>query len=1342
MQRRCCERSGWRKVAGEKWMLTAGEVVNERYRVRSLLGKGGLSYVYEVEDLQLPTRWALKEFHPRNLHDDEIKKVREQFSKEVAILSRLKHPRLPYVSDSFTFEDHDYMVMELVEGKTLDELIRERHEPFPEDLVKEWALQILEILEYLHSQNPPIIYRDIKPQNIIVSSQFGIRFIDFGIARLFNPVKEQDTLFMGTPGFAPPEQFRQRQTDIRSDIYSLGATIHYLLSLQDPGAHPFDFAPLSVLNPKVSPLMERAVQKAVEIRAENRFQNAKDMQKVLLGEVSIDVFRQGFIIVDPREITMADLDPRLPNKKELTIKSSAGEVLQGHLTSEHPGLHLDPVDFDAPLAKIALTADGRKFPRGEKTLTSVILSTATAKMTIPVSVQFKPTFIRGLSPAVAGVLFFLIPLLAGIVWRTYLLEAHGGSPMVVVLLIVASSAIIGFFVPSKHLDTLSIALYLCLCAPMILLGQKMLNLQNPQIAIYSNVLTTMALFQLFSAVLCIVLFLFALQFSPRQKTDMRLIIIVSFFVFPFLLYMISFFEVISGSFIFSNKLLSFALSSLTSLLFSLQFLRISISESRVSNLIPPSAGKVRYGKIIRYGGLIVVSALFACLWYWLCSHYDSFNGGSTFLAGIPVFLKMLEYTVFLPNLLAAFYHYGKPACIAGVTLLALLFYLLAPRFKFPARALVTFLILGCSVNFFLSLEQNHRTSMELFRKSLMTDPLNIINDPNFARSSPRWDTFARFYGTILGADNKLRIRQFKIAADKYSAALNLLTPVERNSTGGRKIRYLMDQAKIWDYFESKKPGGLGYFDDMLSESPENIRGGRLKIFDSSAERRDDMSRFMVLPDKFFCFVYQDKILKFENDYEVLATVRFYKGLLYEFKGANIDGKRSFKQMKELLDSLPGGAIKEALEGEWKARQALYSSLGDIQKRKKEYYIGISTYYRGRKNNNLALPLLSLIAEKFSSTISESGELIETYYSLGATESGDLMVEKLLKKNSLAGPGQLEKAPATFYSALKEAAHGKFSNAYSLLESLSEMKAFEDNIPYIRKKRDIAATLRYWEKVHLLSNRIEKLDRKHITADDCLVTAFSYDITGSFEKAKPYYEKYVNRKDLTDIDRRRAAIVRNRLTGGPVPSYIILEQIHHCESESRYRVLIEGEGVPQEFIPELVYYHGLKDSPRISMSENIRLLKLKHFSNKNYTKIFNRVEFKDPAKEEKERSYRFFIYYDFENASYFPIEFTSIEPVVFNSKYVKEVQSRTSLRPDQREMGIHMIAVGDHWLAVIPRFRFIYGPQSLAYTVDYFHNCNSPHAFKDIYPDEIKGLLTREALMPHLVPDVRAEGASH
>ncbi len=217
---------------------------------------------------------------------------------------------------------------------------------------------------------------------------------------------------MGTPGFASPEQFRRSQSDGRSDIFSLGALMHYLLTLQDPGLRPFDFEPPSLANSAVSNLMEKIMQKALEIKPENRFLGALEMKKVLSGELSIDDLPgRGFIIISPQELHFLNMRPGKEKAAEITVRNSRDlEMVRAHLTSAHPGLIAEPSSIDAPSATINVRPDHRRFRRGEKTETSLTLSTESSKVSIPVTVHYQPSFLRRLSPAWYGLAGLIIPL--------------------------------------------------------------------------------------------------------------------------------------------------------------------------------------------------------------------------------------------------------------------------------------------------------------------------------------------------------------------------------------------------------------------------------------------------------------------------------------------------------------------------------------------------------------------------------------------------------------------------------------------------------------------------------------------------------------------------------------------------------------------------------------------------------------------------------------------------------------------------------------------------------------------------------------------------------------------
>ena len=266
-------------------LLDAGDVLQDRYRIVRVLGKGGMGAVYLVEDMRLyGKQWALKELLERFIDPAEREEAIAQFRREVQILGGLRHPHLPEVVNTFEAQGRHYLVMEFIEGQTLKELLEAAPEgQLSEEQVLDWAAQICDVLDYLHSHDPPVIFRDLKPANVMITPGGQVKLIDFGVARLFDPDKGTDTLRMGTVGYAPPEQYSgQGQTTPRSDIYALGATLYDLLTNDSPEAHPFVFAPLRQLNRKVSARTARVVDKAVQLDPSDRFSCARTLKAALL----------------------------------------------------------------------------------------------------------------------------------------------------------------------------------------------------------------------------------------------------------------------------------------------------------------------------------------------------------------------------------------------------------------------------------------------------------------------------------------------------------------------------------------------------------------------------------------------------------------------------------------------------------------------------------------------------------------------------------------------------------------------------------------------------------------------------------------------------------------------------------------------------------------------------------------------------------------------------------------------------------------------------------------------------------------------------------------------------
>ena len=264
-----------------KEILETGTILNDRYRVLNVLGKGGMSNVYLVEDQKLHSQWALKEMldiYP----DDEKEEILEQFRKEARILAGMKHSNLPRVFDSFEENNRHYLVMEYIEGLTLEDIFEKDPDISPRKIL-DWSIQLCDVLDYLHSQG--IIYRDLKPGNVMVDKENRVYLVDFGIARLFSGGKIHDTIIIGTPGFASPEHHGRAETDGRSDIYSLGATLHFLLTRNDPQKIPFVFKKPSELNPKIPEKFSFAIIKAVALDPSERFQTVKEMKEFLVDKV-------------------------------------------------------------------------------------------------------------------------------------------------------------------------------------------------------------------------------------------------------------------------------------------------------------------------------------------------------------------------------------------------------------------------------------------------------------------------------------------------------------------------------------------------------------------------------------------------------------------------------------------------------------------------------------------------------------------------------------------------------------------------------------------------------------------------------------------------------------------------------------------------------------------------------------------------------------------------------------------------------------------------------------------------------------------------------------------------
>lgn len=256
------------------------------YVVQSLVARGGMGAVYKVLRAGDQSIWAAKEMSESAVSVEEWKKTVTAFYAEAHLLQSLAHENLPKVIDVFAHNQRHYMVMEFIEGQSLTEIMAESGGSVAEGQALEWGRQLCQVLHYLHTHNPPIIYRDLKPDNVMVETASNrVKLIDFGIARRYKSGKKSDTVHLGTSGYAAPEQYGRanRQSDAATDIYALGATLHHLLTGLDPAQTPFSFPDVRI-HAKVSVATAAAIAKAVKPRAEDRHRSAAAMYEALTGE--------------------------------------------------------------------------------------------------------------------------------------------------------------------------------------------------------------------------------------------------------------------------------------------------------------------------------------------------------------------------------------------------------------------------------------------------------------------------------------------------------------------------------------------------------------------------------------------------------------------------------------------------------------------------------------------------------------------------------------------------------------------------------------------------------------------------------------------------------------------------------------------------------------------------------------------------------------------------------------------------------------------------------------------------------------------------------------------------
>ncbi|MEQ8168632.1 MAG: serine/threonine-protein kinase, partial [Candidatus Eremiobacterota bacterium] len=263
--------------------LETGTVLDEIYRVVKLLGKGSMGNVYLVERIEDNKKFVVKELNFSQESGLDSSSAKEIFRREAEFMENFDHPGLPKTYGVFSQNGKEYLTMDYIEGKTLEEIINTSKKPVEKNKAITWTIQIAEIIDYLHNSfQKPLVYRDLKPSNIIINPEGKPVLVDFGIARYYNPDKTSDTFNYGTPGYAAPEQYKGKgQSTPQSDIFGLGVILFQMLTKYNPSLKPLQFPSIKNLNPLIDETLEGIVLKAIQLDPLKRYISMAEFKEVL-----------------------------------------------------------------------------------------------------------------------------------------------------------------------------------------------------------------------------------------------------------------------------------------------------------------------------------------------------------------------------------------------------------------------------------------------------------------------------------------------------------------------------------------------------------------------------------------------------------------------------------------------------------------------------------------------------------------------------------------------------------------------------------------------------------------------------------------------------------------------------------------------------------------------------------------------------------------------------------------------------------------------------------------------------------------------------------------------------
>ena len=256
-------------------MIAVGSILDGKYKILNQIGTGGMSTVYLTMNEKANRQWALKEIRKDRPYNFAL--MKQGILREMELLRSLHHPMIPEICDVIENEESIFIVMDYIEGRTLGKVIEEEGEQ-EEKYAIEWAKQLCQVLSYLHNRVPPVIYRDMKPSNIMLKPNGDLMLIDFGISREFSKEHTEDTVCLGTQGYAAPEQFGEGQSDERTDIYGLGATLYHIVTGEIPRKRQgTDFCPICQFRPEISDGFGKIIEKCLKRNPQERYQSCKEL---------------------------------------------------------------------------------------------------------------------------------------------------------------------------------------------------------------------------------------------------------------------------------------------------------------------------------------------------------------------------------------------------------------------------------------------------------------------------------------------------------------------------------------------------------------------------------------------------------------------------------------------------------------------------------------------------------------------------------------------------------------------------------------------------------------------------------------------------------------------------------------------------------------------------------------------------------------------------------------------------------------------------------------------------------------------------------------------------------